>query len=89
MEQLRRRREEILRIVAIRGAHNVRVFGSVARGDAQPGSDVDFLIDLDPGRRLFKLSELILDLKQALERKVSASPSVGVPPRRAGEEVRR
>ncbi len=70
MEQLRVRREQILRIAARRGAHNVRVFGSVARGDAQPGSDVDFLIDLDPGRTLFDLSELILDLEQALGRKV-------------------
>ena len=44
------KREEILRGAAFRGARNVRVFGSVVRGEAQPDSDIDFLVDLDPGR---------------------------------------
>ncbi|MBI3976905.1 MAG: nucleotidyltransferase family protein [Chloroflexi bacterium] len=70
IEGLRARREEILRIAAGHGAHDVRVFGSVARGDAGPGSDIDFLVDLEPGRTLFDLSELILDLQEALGRKV-------------------
>ena len=50
IELLRERRQEILRIAAKHGAHNVRVFGSVRRGEAGPESDVDFLVDMDPGR---------------------------------------
>ena len=70
LNTLRARRDEILRIAAAAGAHNVRVFGSVVRGDATPESDIDFLVDLDPGRTLFDLSGLILDLEDALGRKV-------------------
>lgn len=70
LEDLRARREEILRIAATRGAHNIRVFGSVARGQARPDSDVDFLVDMDAGRTVLDLSELILDLQEALDREV-------------------
>ena len=70
LEGLRQRREEILRIAAARGAYNVRVFGSVARDEATPESDVDFLIDLEPGRTLFDLGGLVLDLEETLGRKV-------------------
>lgn len=70
LEDLRARRDEILRIAAARGAHNVRVFGSVARGEAGPNSDVDFLVDLEPQRTLFDLGGLILDLEGALGRSV-------------------
>jgi predicted nucleotidyltransferase len=45
---VRDNREEILRISASHGAHNVRIFGSVARGEAGPDSDVDFLVDRGP-----------------------------------------
>jgi len=51
-EHLQERREEILRAAARYGASNVRVFGSVARGEAGPESDVDVLVDLEPGRSL-------------------------------------
>ena len=44
--------DEIREIAAKHGARNVRVFGSVARGDARPDSDVDFLVDMEPGRTL-------------------------------------
>jgi predicted nucleotidyltransferase len=44
---LRERRAEILRLAAQHGAHNVRVFGSVARGDARPESDIDLLVEWD------------------------------------------
>ena len=52
---LQENREEILRLAEKYGASNVRVFGSVARGNAGPESDIDFLIDLEPGRTLFDL----------------------------------
>jgi len=46
------KKKEIGEIAAKHGARNVRVFGSVARGDARPDSDVDFLVDMEPGRTL-------------------------------------
>lgn len=48
-ERVRSLREEILRIARQRGAHNVRLFGSVARGEDHPGSDLDFLVEFEPG----------------------------------------
>ena len=70
LEGLRARRDEILRIAALHGARNVRVFGSVAVGYADAGSDIDLLVDLEPGRTVLDLSGLILDLEEALGRKV-------------------
>jgi predicted nucleotidyltransferase len=67
---LRARRDEILAIAAARGARRVRVFGSVARGGARPDSDVDLLVELERGRDALDLSELILDLEEALGRRV-------------------
>jgi uncharacterized protein len=66
LDELREQRTEIERIAERHGARNVRVFGSVARGDAVPGSDVDFLVDFDPDRTVLDLSALILDLQAAL-----------------------
>ena len=60
------RREEILEIAAKRGAHNVRVFGSVARGENDLKSDIDFLVDLAPGRSLLDLCALQRELEHLL-----------------------
>jgi predicted nucleotidyltransferase len=57
-EFLKENREEILRIAQRHGARNIRVFGSLARGDAQPGSDLDMLVDMDPGRSLLDIIAL-------------------------------
>jgi hypothetical protein len=65
-ELVRTKREDILRAAAKHGATNVRVFGSVARGDAGPDSDVDVLVDLEPGRNLFDLGGLLMDLQDLL-----------------------
>lgn len=54
---LREKREEILQIAHKHGARNVRVFGSVAKGEAQPGRDVDLLVDMEPGRNLLDTRE--------------------------------
>lgn len=51
---------------ARRGAYNVRIFGSVARGEADERSDVDFLVELEPGRSLLDLGGLLMDLQQLL-----------------------
>jgi len=65
-ELLQEKREDILRIAAKRGAYNVRVFGSVARGEADSKSDIDILVDMEPGRSLFDLGGLLMDLQDLL-----------------------
>ncbi len=69
-ELLQDKREEILQLAARHGALNLRVFGSVARGEAGPESDVDFLVELEPGRTLFDLGGLLMDLQDLLGRSV-------------------
>ena len=64
------KREEILLAAARRGATNVRVFGSAVRGDFEPDSDIDFLVELEPGRSLFDLEGLLMDLQELLGRDV-------------------
>lgn len=89
LEELRGRyREEILAIARKRGARNVRVFGSVARGDQQQNSDIDFLVDFEPGRSLLDLTGMWLDLETALGCKVDVVSSRGLKPRLAGEVMR-
>ena len=67
------RRDQILRLAAGHGARNVRVFGSAARGDASPASDIDFLVDLDPGRTLMDLGGLLMDLQELLQARVDVA----------------
>jgi len=69
-DSLRSRRVEILDVARKRGARNVRIFGSVARGDAGPDSDVDILVELEPGRSLLDHAGLMLDLSELLGCKV-------------------
>ena len=67
MQELRAtQRNSVLGLAARHGAHHVRVFGSVARGESDPHSDVDFLVDLEPGRTLSDLGGLLMDLQEAL-----------------------
>jgi uncharacterized protein len=63
-------REQILQIAAKHGASNVRVFGSVARGEATADSDVDFLVEIEPKRSLFDYIALMQDLTELIGRKV-------------------
>jgi predicted nucleotidyltransferase len=65
-ESLQAKREEILRAAARHGASNVRIFGSVARGEAGSESDVDILVDLEPGRSLLDHAALLLELEELL-----------------------
>jgi predicted nucleotidyltransferase len=66
MDQLACLRAEILAAAARHGATNVRVFGSVARGDADAASDVDFLVDFEAGRSLLDLASLLVELEDLL-----------------------
>jgi uncharacterized protein len=82
LEELRTtRREEILTLAARRGAANVRVFGSVARGDNDENSDLDLLVDMEPGRTLFDLSGLLLDLEALLHISIDVVTERGLRPR--------
>lgn len=66
LNELRARREEILVLARRRGVTRVRVFGSVARGEQDDGSDIDLLVDLEDGRGLFDLGGMLMDLRDAL-----------------------
>ena len=77
-ELVRAKREDILRLAAGHGARNVRIFGSVARGEAGPDSDVDFLVDLEPGRSLMDLGGLLMDLQDLLGGKVDVVTEKGL-----------
>lgn len=70
IEELRGRRAEILRLAALHGATNIRVFGSVACGEADERSDVDFLVDMGSGQSLLDLGGLLEDLRDLLRHPV-------------------
>ena len=74
-------REQILKIAEAYGAYNVRVFGSVARGEETPQSDIDFLVDLQPGRSLLDLGGLLYDLQDLLKTDVDVVTENGLRPR--------
>ncbi len=77
-ELLQEKREEILQIAARHGARNVRVFGSVARGEADERSDIDFLVEMERGRSLFDHVALIRDLEHALTMRVDVATVGGL-----------
>ena len=81
-------RDQILVTANKRGAKNIRIFGSVARGDEGRDSDIDFLVDFEPGRSLFDLAGLWLDLEKLLGCKVDVISSRGLKPRLASEVLR-
>lgn len=64
------RRDEILRLAQRRGAHSLRVFGSVARGEAKEESDLDLLVSWEPGRSLLDHAGLVQDLQELLGMRV-------------------
>lgn len=72
------KKEDVLRIAAKHGAMRLRVFGSVARGEADANSDIDFLVDLEAGRSLFDLGGLLMDLQELLGRKVDVVTPKGL-----------
>jgi len=63
---LQDRRDDILHLAARYGVSNIRIFGSVARGDADEQSNLDLLVDVEAGRSLFDLGALLSDLEQLL-----------------------
>ena len=77
-ELLREKRQEILTIAAKHGAYNVRIFGSVARGEADKESDVDILVELGPDRSLLDLGGFLTDLEDLLGRRVDVVTEKGL-----------
>ncbi|HNX10264.1 MAG TPA: nucleotidyltransferase family protein [Methanothrix sp.] len=75
------KRDDVLRIAARHGARNVRVFGSVARGDADEKSDIDLLVEFEPGRSLLDHAGLWMDLQELLGCKVDVVSERGIKPR--------
>jgi predicted nucleotidyltransferase len=78
---LGQKRQDVLRIACKYGARRVRIFGSVARGEADAQSDVDILVDLDPGRSLFDLGGLQFELEALLGCPVDVVTERGLKPR--------
>lgn len=73
LQLLEEKRKEVLSIAAFYGAHNVRLFGSVARGEARPDSDIDLLVDFEENRSLLDHVALAQDLEEVLGRKVQVT----------------
>jgi uncharacterized protein len=80
LEQLRARREELIELAGRYKAENVRVFGSLARGEAGPGSDVDFLVHFRSGASLFDLMDLQEEAQALLGEKVDVVSDRGLSP---------
>jgi uncharacterized protein len=74
------RRADILRVTRRYGAHHVRVFGSRARGDARPDSDLDLLVDLEPGRDLLDLIAIKQDIEDMLGQSVDVVTEAALSP---------
>lgn len=81
LAELKDKREEILRIARLRGAGNIRIFGSWARGEGDEASDIDLLVDLEPGRSLLDLGGLWWDLHLLLSRNVDVITEKSMRPR--------
>ncbi len=81
IEQLQRHRRALLETAERRGARNLRVFGSAARGDDGPTSDIDLLVDLDDGVSLVELGTLQRELTELLGIKVDVVPASMLKPR--------
>ena len=80
-ELIEEHREKIFALAGQYGASHVRLFGSIAHGSADEKSDIDFLVDLEPGRSLFDLGGLLFDLEKLLGRKVDVVTPAGLRPR--------
>jgi hypothetical protein len=77
---LKLHRERLLAALANHRAHNLRVFGSVARGEDRPDSDVDFLVDFEPGASLLDLIALKEDFEAVLGRPADIVTADGISP---------
>ncbi len=77
-ELIKTKRDEILKIATKHGITSIRVFGSVARGDAQPESDIDLLVEVGPTHSSFFPGGFVADLEELLVRKVDVVTPKGL-----------
>lgn len=77
---INRRREEILDIARKFGAKNVRVFGSVARGEEGPESDIDIIVEMEKGSSLLDIIAIKQDIEELLGRKVDVVTEASISP---------
>lgn len=82
------KKDEILRIAAAHHARNVRLFGSAVRGQAQEQSDVDFLVEFEPGTSLLEHAAMVVELEELLGRKVDVAPEKTLKERCRGRILR-
>jgi len=87
-DEIMRKRGLIGTLAKAHGARSVALFGSAARGEDRPGSDLDFMVEIEPGRSLLDLIGLAEDLQEALGRKVEAVTAAGMKPRVRAEAER-
>lgn len=78
LAELRAQRDTILAIARKHGASNIRVVGSVARGDARPDSDLDLMIDMAEGRSLWDMAGLNMDLQDLLGCEIGLMTEAGL-----------
>lgn len=81
LDELHRHRDEIIAFGRQHDVSNIRVFGSVARGEADENSDLDLLVDSGPGASLFTLTAFALDVEQLLEVFTQVATPGGLKPR--------
>ena len=77
-EKIKKHRKEILDLAQKYGAQNVRIFGSVARGEAKEDSDIDVLVDLEVGRSVLDLGGFLMDLQDLLGCRVDVVTTKGL-----------
>ncbi len=77
-DRVQEQRDTIMSIASRYGITSIRLFGSAARGEAGPGSDLDFLVEMEPGRSLFDLGGFQVDLEEALRCKVDVVTKNGL-----------
>ena len=81
LDTLRREKKaEILRLAAVHGCRNIRVFGSVAIGENGPDSDVDFLVDMESGHTIFDLAGFLGDVRELLGTEIDVVESRSIHP---------
>ncbi len=78
---LAEKREEIIKVAESYGVRRIRVFGSVVRGEADERSDIDFLVEMEPGRSLLDLGGLLMNLQEVLGRPVDVVTERGLNPK--------
>lgn len=78
LDLLRRKKAQLVALAAAHGARNIRIFGSVARGEESVNSDVDLLVEMEEGRSLYDLVGLQLDIEELLGKKADVLTEGGI-----------